>query len=77
MQGCLKGNLLSTTDKGSCRNTDGGQKALAGIVVSRCDDRIFDKQYNIPVILFFTLGIMHKKLIFIYIMIPNVWDKSI
>lgn len=28
IQGCLKGNLFSTTDgcKGSCRNSDGGQK---------------------------------------------------
>lgn len=44
--------------------------------MSRCDYRIFDKQYNIPVILFFTLGIMYKKLIFIYIMTPNVWEKK-
>lgn len=52
-------------------------KPQQGRVVSRCDYRSFDKQYNIPVILFFTLGIMHKKLIFIYIMTPNVWEKSI
>lgn len=43
--------------------------------MSRCAYLTFDKQYTIPVILFFTLGIMHKKLIFIYIMVPNVWEK--
>lgn len=53
-------------------------KPQQGCVVSvQCDYRIFDKQYNIPAILFFTLGIMHKKLIFIYIMTSNVWEKSI
>lgn len=44
--------------------------------MSRCDYHMFDKQYNIPVIFFFALGIMHKKLIFIYLMIPNVWGEK-
>lgn len=36
---------------------------------------ILDKQYNIPVT-FFSLGINHKKLIFIYIIIPNVGGEK-
>jgi len=59
---------------GHTEDTDNGWNIVRGVCVSRCDYHVYVFLTSSIIYLwfFFTLGIMHNKLIFIYLIIPDV-----